>query len=235
MSRKLCTQITLLIVYIITLVWFLFLYHRIQKALQWWSYRQSIKLFLEAEKIRDDLLQDSFTIRRNLDILSTDNVDLSINQTQECLQKIDRFHQSLVSLSDRLFPFHLQYSLPLAIGCLLEPWHISNPHLYFRIDLPVEWHNETARYNLIVLITIEELLTMTVPEVVMPISIYIYLNQHNKLSNLNIEITYPDWSTLTSYSTNPELQYLCDSFCFLTSGKCSRRIKNLRIAWYFRW
>ncbi|WP_373270742.1 hypothetical protein [Nostoc sp. T09] len=235
MSRKLCTQITLLIVYTMTLVWFLFLYHRIQQALQWWSYRQSVKLFLEAEKIRDDLLQDSFTIRRNLDILSTDNVDLSLNKTQEFLQKIDHFHQSLVSLSDRLFPFHLQYSLPLAIGCLLEPWDTSNPHLYFHIDMPPDWHNETAKHSLIVLITVEELLTMIVPEVVMPISIHIYLKQQKNLSNLNIEITYPDLSTLINYSTLPELQYLCDSFCFLTSGKCFRRTKNLRVAWYFRW
>ncbi|BAY08377.1 hypothetical protein [Calothrix sp. NIES-2098] len=230
-----CTQITLLIVYIITLIWFLFLYRRIQKALQWWSYRQSFKLFLEAEKIRDDLLQDSFTIRRNLDILSVDNVDFSSNQTQECRQKIDRFHQSLVNLSDRLFPFYLPDCLPIAIGCLLEPWHTSNPHLYLHIDMPVNWRNETEKYNLIVLITVEELLAMTIPEAVMPISIHIYLNQQKNLSILKIEITYPDSPTLTNYSTNPELQYLCDSFCFLTSGKCFRSYQDLRVTWYLRW
>jgi hypothetical protein len=53
---------------------------KIKQALQWWSYRQSIRLFLEAEKIRDSLLQESFIILRSLDLLKIDDRNLSINK-----------------------------------------------------------------------------------------------------------------------------------------------------------
>ena len=136
---------------------------RIQQALQWWFSRQFLKLFLEAEKIRDDLLQESFTIRRNLDLLAKDNLSLSTNKTQEYLKQIDNFHHSFVQLSDRLFPASIQDSLPLSIECLLEPWLTSNPHLYFHFDMPLYWRYEQAERSLIVLTILEELLRITFP------------------------------------------------------------------------
>lgn len=218
-----------------TIVRFLTSYHRIQQALQWWSSRQSMRLFLEAEKIREDLLQESFTIRRSLDLLARDNVNLSINRTQECLKQVDNFHHSLVELSDRLFPAYLQDSLPLAIECLLEPWLVSNPHLYFHINMPTSWRHESADRSLIVLRALEELLLITLPEVLMPISIYISLEERKNIGELMVQITYPDTSTFIFYSSLPELNYLCESFQFLTSGKCFCRSQNLTIACYLCW
>ncbi len=217
-----------------SLVRFLTSYHSIQQALQWWSSRQSKKLFLEAEKIRDDLLQDSFTIRRNLDLLSVDNLN-SGNRIQECLKHIDNFHHSLVQLSDRLFPASLQDSFPLAIECLLEPWLASSPQLYFQIDMPVYWRHEPAERSLIVLTALNELLTISLPEVIAPTLIYINLKQHKNIGQLIVEITYPNVSTFVLYSRLPELNYLCESFRLLTSGKCFSHTKNLRVSWYFSW
>ncbi len=217
-----------------SLVRFLTSYHSIQQALQWWSSRQSKKLFLEAEKIRDDLLQDSFTIRRNLDLLSVDNLN-SGNRVQECLKHIDNFHHSLVQLSDRLFPASLQDSFPLAIECLLEPWLALSPQLYFQIDMPVYWRHEPAERSLIVLTALNELLTISLPEVIAPTLIYINLKQHKNIGQLIVEITYPNVSTFVLYSRLPELNYLCESFRLLTSGKCFSHTKNLRVSWYFSW
>ncbi|MGF1935726.1 MAG: hypothetical protein RM347_015280 [Nostoc sp. ChiQUE02] len=218
-----------------SLVRFLTSYHSLQQALQWWSYRQSIKLFLEAEKIRDDLLQDSFTIRRNLDLLSVDNLNLSGNRIQECLNHIDNFHHSLVQLSDRLFPVSLQDSFPLAIECLLEPWLASNRQLYFQIDMPIYWRHEPAERSLIVLTALNELLTISLPEILAPTSIYINLKEQKDIGQLVVEITYPNMATFVLYSRIPELKYLCESFRLLTSGKCFRHSKNLKITWYFYW
>lgn len=218
-----------------SLVRFLTSYHSIQQALQWWSSRQSTKLFLEAEKIRDDLLQDSFTIRRNLDLLSVDNLNLSGNRIQECLKHIDNFHHSLVQLSDRLFPASLQDSFPLAIECLLEPWLASNHHLYFQIDMPVYWRHERVERSLIVLTALNELLSISLAEVLAPTSIYINLKQHKNIGQLIVEITYPNLSTFVLYSSLPELSYLCESFKLLTSGKCFSRTRNLRVSWHFYW
>lgn len=82
------TQVILLIASFITLLWFISSELRIRQALKWWSYQESIKRFLEAEKIRDDLLQESFIIRRNLEMLTVDNLDLSVNKIQESVKKL---------------------------------------------------------------------------------------------------------------------------------------------------
>ena len=61
---------------------------KIQQALHWWFYREFLKLFLESEQIRDDLLQESFKIRRNLDLLAINNQHLSGKKIQAYIQKI---------------------------------------------------------------------------------------------------------------------------------------------------
>jgi hypothetical protein len=217
------------------LMWSIKSHNKTQQALQWWFFRQSLKLFIEAEKIRDDLLQESFTIRRNLELLPADNLELSVNKTQECLKKTDDFHQSLAQLSDRLFPSYLQDSLPLAIECLLEPWLTSHPDLYFHIDVPSNWRNEPADRSLIVLRSLEELLRITLPDVLTQVSIYISLKELRNMGQLMVKITYPDVSAVDFYCSIPELSYLYESFRFLTSGKCFCRSKNVSAAWYFRW
>jgi hypothetical protein len=234
-NYQLAIQILVLIVYIITLILFVKSYYKAQQALKWWSCRQSLKLLLEAEKIRDDLLQESFTIRRSLEFLPTDNLELSLNKTQECLRKIDHFHHSLARLSDRLFPVYLQDSLPFAIQSVLEPWLTSHSHFYFRIDLPNSWRHEPPERSLIVLRALEELLQISLPEILVPISVEIRLEQQANLGRLLVQITYPDVSTLLFYTNLPELDYLCESFKFLTSGKCVCRSQNLSLNCCFSW
>jgi hypothetical protein len=231
----LCTQIILLIAVFMTLLWCLLSAFRIRQALQWWFSKESIKRFLEAEKIRDGLLQESFIIRRSLDMLTVDSRDLSVNKIEECVKKIDEFHQSLVELSDRLFPQHLHDSLPLAIECLLESRLIHNSHLSIEIDMPIIWQGQSVERNLIILNILEELLTIALPEVLTPISISISLKQAENICHLMVQITYPDVSTMILYTNLRELKYLCDSSYLLTSGKCFYRCKNLQGVWYFYW
>jgi hypothetical protein len=218
-----------------TLVRFLPAYHRIQQALQWWSSRQSMKLFLEAEKIRDGLLQETFTIRRNLDLVAVENLNFSSNQTQDYLKQIDQFHHSLVQLSNRLFPESLQDNFPLAIECLLEPWLAAHPHLYFHLDLPVSWRHEQAEHSLIVLSALDELLTISLPHILTPITIYISLKPQKNFGQLNVQIHYPDVTTFICRSSLPELDYLCDTVQLLTSGRCFYRTNNRKVIWYFCW
>ncbi|HLP87306.1 MAG TPA: hypothetical protein VK184_01715 [Nostocaceae cyanobacterium] len=208
---------------------------KIQQALKWWSYRQAVKLFLESEKIRDTLLQECFIIRRNFDLLTLDNFNLSNAQIQEYLQRIENLHYSLVKLSNRLCPSSIQDSLPLSIECLLQIWLDSKPNVYFNINLPVSWQYESAERNLIILNTLEELLTIILPDIFTPVFIKIDLKKRRKLAQLNVKITYPDISTLIFHTTLPELEYLCDSFKFLLSGKCLCQSQNLNVVWSFYW
>jgi hypothetical protein len=208
---------------------------KIQQALKWWSYRQCIKLFLEAENIRDSLLQELLTIRRNFDLLATDNLNLSAAQIREDLPKIRHFYDSLVKLSDRLCPSSIQDSLPLAIECLLDIWLTSKPHLYFHIHLPAQWRHESAERSLIILNTLEELLIITLPEVFIPITIDINLQQKINIAQLTVQLTYPDISTLIFHTSLPELEYLYDSFKILVSGQCFCQNQNLKVVWHFLW
>jgi hypothetical protein len=200
---------------------------RIRKALKWWSHRQSMKFFWEAEKIRDELLQESFAIRRNL--------ALSVRETPTQLQKIDNFHRSLVQLSDRLCPSTIEDSLPLSIESLLDTLIISSSHLHFQIDIPGYWQQESLERSLIILRCLEELFIITIPDSIIPISIYINLKNAGNSGKLVIKITYPDISTLIMYSSLPELKYLQDSFNFLISGKCRYYHQSLSLSYIFFW
>ncbi|WP_396020675.1 hypothetical protein [Aulosira sp. FACHB-615] len=224
-----------MLLYIITSLMFVKNFSKFQQALQWWFARQSLKLYLEAKEIRDGLLQESFAIRRSLDLLTQDNLNLTINKTHEYLQQADNFHHALMQLSDRLFPTYIQDSLPLAIECLLEPWLTSNSHLQFHLDIPAYWRFETVERSLIVLRSLEELLILILPNCAINTSILISLKQQTYLAQLRVHITYPDLSTVRFYSTLKELDYLCESFEFLTSGKCSYRQHHLSITCEFYW
>lgn len=218
-----------------TIIPFLTSYHKAQKALQWWSYRQSSKLLLEAENIRDSLLQETFTMRRSLDLLSMNYLDLSSDKLRHFLQQIDNFHDSLVQLSDRLFPESLQDSFPLVIESLLEPWLNSNPHLYFQIDMPIYWRYEPAERGLIILRSLEELLTITLSEILMPKSIYISLKQKSEIGQLTVKINYSEGAAIVFRPSLLELDYLCQSCQFLTSAKCFYHTHDFRVSWYFSW
>lgn len=209
--------------------------YQTQQALQWWCCRQSLKMFLEAEKIRDGILQESFTIRRSLELLPGGNLDLSTSKTQELLKRFDNFHQSLVQLSDRLFPVYIQDNFPLAIQHLLEPWFTSHSQIYFHLDMPKSWRHESVDRSLIILRTVEELLKISLPEVLTQVSIYICLQQQANLGKLVLQITYPNISTLVFYKNLPEREYICKTFRFLTSGKCFCCINNFSLVCYLYW
>ncbi|WP_427161059.1 hypothetical protein ACQFX9_05465 [Aliinostoc sp. HNIBRCY26] len=210
-------------------------YHRIQQSLQWWSLRQSLKLFMEAEKIREELLQELFTFRRNLELSALDNEELSSEKTQAYVQQIDYLHRSLAKLSDRLFPSYLQDNFPLAIEDLLEQWIVSHPHLEFHLSMPFTWRYESAEHSLIVLNALEELFTITLPDLLTPRAINISLEQRQNLAQLIVTMTYSDISMLVPYTHWRELDYLCESFRALTAGKLFYRRNNLMVAYYFYW
>jgi hypothetical protein len=216
------------------LLWLLASYFRTQRALQWWSQRQSIQLAHEAKKIRDGLLQESFTMRRSLE-LSLLEFELSTNRRQDWLKKIDKFHHSLEQLSDCLYPAYIEDSLPLAINCVVESWQTYNQRLKFETELPRHWRHEPPERSLIILKVLDELIRIISSESLTEILIHISLKLQGKVGELMVHISYPDLTTLVFYSNLKDLEYLSQTFQFLTSGQCFRRRKDLTVAWYFRW
>jgi hypothetical protein len=238
------------IIFSMTIIQFAILRDKKQKSLQWWSSRQSMRLFREAEIIRDSLLQYSFSIRRNLEMLPADDMTISTGRINECLQTIDNFHDSLAKLSDRLFPAYLPDSLSLAIQSTLENYQLSHPNFDLYLDIPSDWSSEPAEGGLIIVRAIEELLKICIPNTaiqtsnqssnqssnqISPTSVRTRLKQQGGKAELIVQITYDDIHTLSFYANLPEARYLCDAFQFLTSGKCFYIRDNLSLNWHLSW
>ena len=218
-----------------SLVWFPASEIRSRRALQWWQARQSRQLLSEAEKIRDGLLQESFTIRRSLELSLEDGRSTSTKLSQDLLKKMEKFYHSLEQLSDHLSPAYIEDSLPLAIQGVVESWQTYNSRLKIEIELPTAWRQEPIDRSLVILRVLDELLRITASQLVRELSLQIRLNQQGNLAELIVQIRYPDVSTLVSDWGREDLEYLSQTFEFLISGQCSRRREELTVAWYFRW
>ncbi|MFB2839353.1 hypothetical protein [Floridanema evergladense] len=218
-----------------SLLWFVAFYRYTEKALQWWSYRQSKHLFYEAENIRNDLLQESCAMRRMLESLLINEEGISPKFSQDYLEKIEKIYHSLSELSDRLAPINCEYSLPLGIQSLAALWCQKHPYLKINLEIPTDWRQESPELNLVILQILNELLQINLTHDLTKISISINLSLGNHLANLIVGISYPDKATLDSHAKCPNLAYLSKTFKVLTSGNCSRCRKNLTDIWYFQW
>jgi hypothetical protein len=194
-----------------------------------------MQLFLEAEKIRESLLQESFTMRRSLELSLGNQVENIDQFGEDWLEKIESFHQSLQELNDRLSPAYIEDSLPLAIQCIVEAWKRRHPQLKFEMKLPVDWRQETLDRSRVILMALDELLRITLSEHLKEASIFISLMPQGKLGELQVQIAYPDVGIQSNYLGLKDLDYLCQAFRFLTSGQCFCERNDLTVTWYFRW
>ena len=207
---------------------------KLQRAWQWWYKRQSSQLSFEAERIRDGLLQETFAMRRSLELFQIKR-ETSAEYHQVLLKKIEKFHHFLEQLSDRLNPPYLEDSLPLAIQHSLESWQRCDSKLNFQLELPASWSHELPERNRAILMTIDELLRITLAKIEQETSIHIKLSQQRHRGELMVQIYYPDVSTLNSTFDLEDWEYLKQSFQILASGRCDRSRKERTITWYFRW
>lgn len=198
--------------------------------MQWWFQSQSVKLVTEAEAIRDGLLQESFSVRRTLESL-TERENLS-TQVQEWLKTLEQLHYSLIDVSDRLVPPHIEHSLPLALKWLSQSWQ-KNPQLKIETNLPTDWEDELT-HSLVVIRIVDELIRITLTAF-NPESLQISLKKHADIHELFLYISFPCLLTLISYSDLKELPYLRQTFRVLTSGQCFCHTEALTVKWCFRW
>lgn len=193
-----------------------------------------MQLFHESQKIRDGLLQESFTIRRSLERSLEDDTVLSVDKSQDWLNQVEKFHYSLEQLSNRLFPAFIEESLPLAIQFIIETWQKSHAKLKFKLDLPSYWRQEPSDLSLVVVKVLDELLKITLTGMT-EVSIYISLKLQSGVGRLIVQTFYPDESTLVSSYSAKDLEYLSQSFQFLTSGQCFYQRKDTTLSWCCCW
>jgi len=225
-----------LLIYFISVLWLVASYLKSQKALQWWSYGQSLKLADEAEQIRDSLLQESCCMRRSIERSIAEKPGAFAETSSDWIHSVEFLHHSLAHLGDRLSPPYVEHSLPLAIEFLIQSWQAKNTQLKIATQLPELWRDELPSHSIIVLQILDELLRILSVKNLTKISLEISLIPlQYELKELIIRISYPDVQSLCFCSQLPELKYLKQTFRFLTAGQCFCRRTKLTETLYFRW
>lgn len=225
----------IVIVGLLLLVWLLVSYFGAQQAVRWWYQRQAIQLHQEAEHIRDGLLQEVFTLRRQLELslIGPDRASAVVNQ--DWLTVIEQFHTSLKHLSDQLSPPFIGESLPLAIQALLESWRSRHPQIQLDVTLPADWQQEPYEHSRAILAALNELLRMYVSEPLTDAAVSVNLKLQGHVSQLRVHITYAEAELPRQKLYLQESDWLRRSFQFLTGGSCFYRCRTDAIIWYFRW
>ena len=85
------------------------------EALQWWYQKVLKQLESEANLICEQLLQESFAVRRSLELSSLKPNELASSSRQKCVAQLEDFHFTLKELRDRLSPPYLNEGLPFAL------------------------------------------------------------------------------------------------------------------------
>ncbi|MHC5855997.1 hypothetical protein [Nostoc sp.] len=189
----------------------------------------------EAEMIHNDLLQELFVIRRNLEISSINPSLYQQQQQQSNLATIEKFHHSLEELSDYLSPAHIDDSLPLAIQHTLVKWRSRIPELNLQMELPTDWTTESLYTLRVVLMALEELLQIILSNIPGRLSIFVTLKPRGNFHELIVQLTNLNISKQTYISNVTEVAYLRHAFNFLTLGRCFYQHHNNAEIWYFRW
>lgn len=217
-----------------------------EKALQWWYAQKLSQLSSEANLIREQLLQESFAMRRSLE-LSSDKLSLCPASHQKYIEQLERFHSSLKQLSDRLFPSSLNEGLPYAIRQSSEQWQRSLNY-QFQLNLPQNWLSVMPLASFVALDVLEDLLHIQADKKSAYNLVLIDLEQtvadgktNNELkvvlsaNNPSQLIVKDDLTPQNASGKDRELQYLQHMFESLTSGTCQNIVTRNTNIWLFNW
>lgn len=212
---------------------FVWMRHK-KKALQWWFQRQSLRLWHESERIRNDIFQEIFVIRRYLES-SFHNNNPAPNDVQDCLDRVERLQKSLSLLNHQLCPAYVEESLPLAIQSLLNEWQLSQPELQVETKLPTEWNLESFERSYTILMILDALLKIVLSTSLQNPCLLVSLKADHYEANLVVRVHNSDTLKLFSVLQVRELAYIYHSFQWLTSGQWGLQKDGGALIWCFRW
>jgi hypothetical protein len=213
------------VVWILALVGVVGSYFKMRQVWQWWSQRRALRLKAEAETIRDRLLQESFTMRRQLETALRESPDAEV---QACLEQFYQFHQALNALSDRLSPPYLEDDLCLAIDHLLNSWK-SQSELTIHYEPAPTWTQSADQRDPVILDALDELLRIITAHLLTPKVIFVSLS--NDTQQLNLEVRIPNAEDLDVRS---DLKHLAQVMRFLVGGNCSVHYHQQTLTWRYR-
>jgi hypothetical protein len=208
----------------------------VKEALQWWYQKKLRQLESEANLIREQVLQESFAMRRSLELSSIKSNEFASSSGQKCLEQLENFHFTLKELSDRLSPPCINEGLPLALQYLVKKWQKKNPSCQIELNLPLNWQQKSQAHNLVILNILEDLWQIHL----LSENNFIFINLKQNTINNQLEhqlkaiFINQDKNLLTSRNCQ-ELKYIQKSFEYLMSGSCQNLwIKDSNF-WSFQW
>lgn len=210
-----------------------------EEALQWLYKNQLRHLESEANLIREQLLQESLAVRRNLELSSIASHELASSSRQKCVAQLENFHSTLKQLGDRLFPPCINEGLPFALQYSIQKWREQFPGCQFELNLPPSWLQKSPAHNFIILNVLEDLLRIQATAAISNNLILINLKQDttNRKSNNQLKVTFihQDLNKQLSKNNQQELKYLQKSFECITSGACHSTWTKDSNTWFFSW
>jgi hypothetical protein len=225
-----------LVLLLIVLIGWLAVFHwQTQRALQWWFEQQQQWLCQEAEQVRNGLLQETFAMRRCLEVRLTSGKEEPVQEQQTWIDRIKELDGYLVRLSDDLSPPYLETSLPLAI----QSWAQRLKSLSegrskaIALHLPTTWHPEPLIRSQTVLTSLNHALHLQGDSPAT--EILIQLREHQLWADLMVQFHYPTPEDAMKTARSRELHYLIRAFQVLTSGQSDYRRRQSEICLHFRW
>lgn len=203
-----------------------------EEALQWWHAKKIGQWSSEANLIRERLLQQSFVLRRSLE-LSSDKLGPCTVPNRRHLKQLEDFHSSLKQLSDRLFPSSLNEGLPYAIEQSTQKWQQSLGY-QFRLNLAPDWMSAAPTADFIILGVLEDLLRIQAEKKLSNNLVVIDLKQNIFDGKINHELKVV-LAVNEAPDNERELEYLQQIFRCLASGTCQNVVAGDSNIWLFNW
>lgn len=210
-------------------------HYRTKNALQWWYERQSMELSEEAEVAKNGLLQESFFLRRSIE-LSNECLTSNSNKIKEkYLNSIEKLYDTVTELINHLSPAYVNESLPLAIQYLLSAWKTKVTSVSWVMKLPTDWVNESPMYCRVLLSVLNRLFRVILSQQEIPQQIKVSLVKQGDLNEVTVEFNYQDTLIVKNIRRIKELNYINRVFCILISGKFDYYQKDEVLICRFHW
>lgn len=230
---------------------------RQRQAWQWWQAQQILQSHHNAESIRDGLLQQTFAFRRYLETMgapaeTVETADTAAmpgrtippeaEQTQQWIERVHTFHQSLEGLSNELSAPFVADSLPLALQFTLKSWQQAHAPsakechpAQLSIKVPPDWPPSSTAQNQLILSIAIELLTLLQPNNVPGNQLHITLSHEETLNTLIFQLSNDAGQPLPNLSGLAEIQHLKEIFHSLAAGQLDISQKDLSLIARLRW
>lgn len=217
------------------LMWLAVFHWQTQQALRWWFEQQHDWLCREAEQVRNGPLQNTFVMRRQLE-MNSDSLSKPLTEQPAWIAQVTQLNGQLVRLSDELSPPYLETSLPLAIQAWAQDECLPGLMLCLLPSWPAE---PTARVSLL-LSMLTHLLRWSMQADEPPTVASLELGQQvswgvQPVGVLTVRLDYPTAAAADEVGRSPHSVFLSRAFAVLAPGRCTQRQQQQRIVWQFRW